>query len=238
MCFFALGDPNPLESLERRLSEIRKINLGRNFSSFPAERERRATPGAAPRGRIGGSMARRNRRVEPDGGPAVKPNGAQGGAQDGRPAAAGRKAGRVPPVSSFAFFGASTGRGRRTSGVDGADIGRGIHHVKANYRKKGNNFERALPPQSPLPPRTERSGDPGTRATGKGLSSRPWAPDQVRGGKLGWEFGGSDRGAETFDSSYPSPSSEGEARWGCGGAGTAYRHRTPIDLAALGHFPL
>ena len=43
-----------------------------------------------------------------------------------------------------------------------------------------------------LPPRTERSDVPGTRATGKGLSDRPfgsaqgrpWAPDRVRGGNL------------------------------------------------------
>ena len=46
-----------------------------------------------------------------------------------------------PPVSSFASFrGASAGRGRRTSGVDGADIGRGSCRFKEIYRKKGNIF--------------------------------------------------------------------------------------------------
>ena len=45
----------------------------------------------------------------------------------------------LPTVSSFASFrGVSAGRGRRTSGIDGADIGRGIARVKEYYRKKGN----------------------------------------------------------------------------------------------------
>ena len=56
-----------------------------------------------------GSMARRKRRVEPDGVRPSSPGGAMGGARDGgsdgRSAAAGRKAGRFPPVSSFASFG-------------------------------------------------------------------------------------------------------------------------------------
>ena len=158
-CFFAPGGPNPLKSLERCLSEVRKINFDRKFSRPPAVRERRSTPGAAPPGtigsRIGGRMARRNRRVEPEGrmrrGPAVKPNGAW----DVRLAAAGRRAGqragqragktewsRTVPTGFFVCFfsGASAGRDRRTSGVDGADIGRGTCGVKEYYRKKGNIF--------------------------------------------------------------------------------------------------
>ena len=40
------------------------------------------------------------------------------------------------------------------------------------------------PPRNhpPLPPRTERSGDPGARGHRKSRAGRPWAPDQVRGG--------------------------------------------------------
>ena len=151
--FCAPGCPNPLESLERRLSEMRKINLDRKFSSLPAERERFSTPAAAPPGRIGarwpGGIGGSNRRVEPYG---VRPSGpmahrAAPWIADWR-RRAGERAGEtkngtvphgLPTVSSFASFrGVSAGRGRRTSGIDGADIGRGIARVKEYYRKKGN----------------------------------------------------------------------------------------------------
>ena len=154
--FFASGDLNPLELLGKRLSDLRKINFGRKFSSFPAERERRSTPGrrrragSGPRsgqhgpadseGRTGGSNGtgsgcqaqwRTGRRTEwPTGGGG--PEGGRGGTVPHGPS----------PVSSFAsFWGASAGRGRRTSGVDGADIGRGVYRVKEYYLKKGNIFE-------------------------------------------------------------------------------------------------
>ena len=67
MLFLRAACPNPLESLKRRPSEVHKNDHDRKFSSIPAERERRSTPGAPPPGRIGGTMARRDRRVEPDG---------------------------------------------------------------------------------------------------------------------------------------------------------------------------
>ncbi len=93
-------------------------------------------------------MARRNRRVEPDG---VRPSGpmAQRSAHwmaDWR-RRAGKQDGRNGPARSSAgffvcFFSGGVGRGRRTSGVDGADIGRGTCRVKEYYRKKGNIVER------------------------------------------------------------------------------------------------
>ena len=142
-----------MKSLGRCQSKVRKIIRCRNFSSHLAERARGSTPGTAPPGRIGRAMARWNRKVEPEGqigrGPAVRPNGAQGGAWGAahRMADWRRRAGEIPhgppPVSLFvaSFRGASAGRGRCTSGVDRADIGRGTCHVKGKYRKKGNIFE-------------------------------------------------------------------------------------------------
>ena len=81
--FFALRGANPLESLERRPSGVRKNNPDRKFSSLPAERECRSTPGAASPGSTADSGARRNRRVEPDGVRPSSPGGAKGGAQAG-----------------------------------------------------------------------------------------------------------------------------------------------------------
>ena len=218
--FSHTANPNPLESLERRPSEMRKNNFDRKFSSFPAKRERRSTPGAAPPGRIGGRMARRNRRVEPEGRIGrVRPSSPMAhGMADWRRRAGERERRNGPARSSawffvcFFFWGASAGRGRRTSGVDGADIGCRSRHVKEKYRKKGNNYERPSrrsPPYGvrraagmearriplrkghwpaarlPLPPRTERSGDPGSRGTRRGRAGRLWAPDRVRGGNSG-----------------------------------------------------
>ena len=70
ICFFAPGSPNPLESLERRIPEVRKITLARNFSSLPAGRERRSTPGRRRAGsgvRWPGGLGGSNRRIEEDG---------------------------------------------------------------------------------------------------------------------------------------------------------------------------
>ena len=122
------------------------------IGNFPASRPSGSAldTGAAPPG----STARRKRRVEPDGVRPSSPRGAEGGAEggalgggaldggsDGRSAAAGRKAGRFPPVSSFASFG-GVGRprrpySRRTSGVDRADIGRRNRRVKEINCNKG-----------------------------------------------------------------------------------------------------
>ena len=166
-------------------------------------------------------MARRNRRVEPDG---VRPSSrlAHGMADWRRRAGrAGRRAGRRggkdgtvphgPPPGFFVCFffrGVSAGRGRRTSGVDGADIGCRSRHVKEKYRKKGNNFGRSA--RRPLPIATpdgaeRRSGVQGPRAKavpdgsgpriGSGAaivgvcrrSAKPggrgrlWSPDRPRG---------------------------------------------------------
>ena len=144
ICFFAPGSSNPLESLERRLSEVRKITFGRNFSSLPAERERRSTPGRHRRTGSGAGWPSGIRRVEPDG---VRPSSrlAHGAAHRmaARRRRAGERDGRNGPARSPAWFfvcfffrGVSAGRGRRTSGVDGADIGRRSRHVKEKYRKK------------------------------------------------------------------------------------------------------
>ena len=115
-------------------------------------------------------MARRNRRVEPDW---VRLSGplAHGAAHRvahwmanrmaDRRRRAGKRAGSRLFLRLLLFAGASAGRGRRTSGVDGADIGHRIDRVKANYRKKGNIFRHRPATSLPLPPRTERSGDPG-----------------------------------------------------------------------------
>ena len=172
MIFLAPGIPNPLESLETRPSKVRKNTFGRNFSSLLGERERRSTPGrhrqagsgAGSGARWPGGSGGSNRRIETDG---VRPSSpmahrAADRMTDRRRIEAGRvggKGGRIPqgppPVSSFAslFGGMSAGRSRRTSGVDGADIGRGTCRVKENYRKKGNNFER------PAPTRAVRRGN-------------------------------------------------------------------------------
>ena len=155
-------------------------------------------------------MARRKRRVEPDGvrlsGPlahgaahkvADRMADCGGGPESGK---GGRFPYGPPPVSSFASFrGASAGRGRRTAVVDGADIGRGLGRVKEYYRKKeillkdrpATSFP--LPPRTerlapdsdppPLPPRTERSGDPGSR--GHRLRPCRAAPSTGSGQALG-----------------------------------------------------
>ncbi len=51
ICFFAPGGPNPLESLERRRSDVRKSYFRRNFSGRMAKRKQRSTPGRLPRAR-------------------------------------------------------------------------------------------------------------------------------------------------------------------------------------------
>ncbi len=183
--FCAPGCPNPLESLERRLSEMRKINLDRKFSSLPAERERFSTPAAAPPGRIGarwpGGIGGSNRRVEPYG---VRPSGpmahrAAPWIADWRRRAGERAGGRErrygPARSPAGFFdcfflrGASAGCGRRTSGVDGADIGRGTCPVKEYYRKKGNIV-------GDRPGRARRRGCAGRRP-----NTKPFRTDKTDG---------------------------------------------------------
>ena len=156
-CFFAPGDLNPLKSLEIRLSEVRKNTFGRNFSSLLGERERRATPGrhrqagsgAGSGARWPGGIGGSNRRIEAD---YVRPSSpvahrAADRMTDRRRIKAGRVEGfRTAPRLFLCLVlfsgGASAGRGRRTSGVDGADIGRGVYRVKEFYRKKGNIFKR------------------------------------------------------------------------------------------------
>ena len=115
----------------------------------PRGRDRRAGSGAGWPGGIGGS----NRKIEPEDrtgrGPAVKPNGAQDGAQggtkDGRPAAAGRNAkeaerSRAVPRLFFRLllFGGRRPAARRfgrTSGGDRPYIGDRKPFVKEIKRK-------------------------------------------------------------------------------------------------------
>ena len=149
--FLRSASPNPLESLERRHPGVRKNDPDRKFSIILAGRKRRSTPGrhrrpgsgAAWPGGIGGS----NRKVEPHG---VRPSSPVAQWVAHRMAdwrrRAGKREGRKDPARSSAgffvcfFLGASAGRGRRISGVDGANIGRGTCRVKEYYRKKGNIF--------------------------------------------------------------------------------------------------
>ena len=44
-----------------------------------------------------------------------------------------------------------------------------------------------------VPPRMERSGNPGSRVARHGLDLRLWAPDQVRGGIIGFVASTNDR---------------------------------------------
>ena len=147
---------------------------------------------------------------------------AHGGRRTGWPTGGGgpecEKSGTVPhgppPVSSFvaSFRGASAGRGRRTSGVDGTDVGHGTCRVKEIYREKGNIFEtgpahgisqenprislrkaarraalsRALLPLLPPRPTAGRAGDQSRPARPPSVALDPGSSlRSVRGSKAG-----------------------------------------------------
>ena len=174
LCIVFFCTPPTLTLWNRWKHDLRKCAKSLSIGNFPASRP-------------GGSAARHRRRYRQAGSGARWPGGIGGSNRTGSgrqapwrmgrragwrrgwrigwpTAAASRKAGRVPhgppPGSSFASFReASAGRGGRTSGVDGADIGCGGSRVKEKYRKKGNNFERPLvrhPP--PIATPAARSG--------------------------------------------------------------------------------
>ena len=162
MLFSAPGSPNPLESLETCPSKVHKNDYDRKFSSVPAERERRATPGAAPPGRIGarwpGGLGGSNRTESASG------SGRQAQWRTGRP----------------------TGGGGRISGVDGVDMGRGIGRFKEYYREKGNiclrPARRTLPDFCPIrslnPSRHfDRSPGPWAGAEWRNLARVPSTPE-------------------------------------------------------------
>ena len=110
--FFALRGANPLESLERRPSGVRKSNPARKFSSLPAERERRSTAGAASPGGISGQHGPAEAEGRTGRSPAVKPrrrNGWRTGWRIGWPiGGGGPESGKVPARFFVRFF-----RGRR-----------------------------------------------------------------------------------------------------------------------------
>ena len=185
MLFSAPAGPNPLESLETRCSGVHKNDQDRKFSSRPAERERRSTPGTASPARIEGSQARRNRRVEPDG---IRPSSPVAHRMADRVAdrrrRAGKRAGKRESSRRFLrlllFEGASAGRGRRTSGVDGVDMGHRTRHIKEYYLEKGNIFVSPARPSPPPPcPSPSSEGEVAERSEVEGGVPAPPRPRQV-----------------------------------------------------------
>ena len=149
-CFFLR--PATLTLWNRWKDALRKCAKSLSVGNFPASRPSgsagRHGGGTAGQGRgqDRGSTARRNRRVEPDG---VRLSSPMAHRAAHRMADWRRRAGERereerngPARSSACFFvcffsgGASAGRGRRTSGVDGADIGRGIDPCQGILSKK------------------------------------------------------------------------------------------------------
>ena len=121
----------------KKIIQIGNFPASRPGASAGRHRGRRRRAGSRARwpGRSGGSNRTGSGRQAPwcMGRHTGWPTGG-GGPENGK----GGAIPHGPPLdSSFASFrGASAGLGRRTSGVDGADIGRGNDRVKEYYRKK------------------------------------------------------------------------------------------------------
>ncbi len=166
----------PQKRWEVAIRVSRKNNPDRKFSSLPADRERARHRGrhrrAAWPGGIGGSNRTGSGRQAP---------AAQRVAHRvvDRMADRRRRAGKREGSRLFLrslLSGASAGRCGRTSGVDGADIGRGNRRVKEIIYRKGNNFWCAAPADPPQGGCGRR-----LRSFAGGFDRRPFRRGSLRG---------------------------------------------------------